>query len=88
MDKYFRMKPGSLDEPNIYLGTRVKLIELLNGVMEWSLSPSKYVQEAVKNLVTYVNDKLRECCKIYKTAVNPFVIGYEPTKDVTPKLDI
>ena len=88
MDKYFRMKPGSLDEPNIYLGTRVKLIELPNGVMEWSLSPSKYVQEAVKNLVTYVHDKLRECCKIYKTAVNPFVIGYEPTKDVTPKLDI
>ena len=49
--------------------------------------PSKYVQEEVNNVETYVKDKLEERWKISKTVVNPFPIGYEPTKDVTPKID-
>ena len=58
VDKYFGLKPGSLADPNIYLGARLKLMELLNGVMAWSLIPSKYVQEAVKNVETYVKENL------------------------------
>ena len=49
--------------------------------------PSKYVQEEVNNVETYVKDKLEERWKIPKTVLNPFLIGYEPTKDVTPKID-
>ena len=44
VDKYFGLKPGSLADPNIYLVARMKLMELPNGVMAWSLIPSKYVQ--------------------------------------------
>ena len=63
----------------------VKLMALPNGVMSWSLGPSKYVQEAVDNVEAYVEDNLRERWKIPKTAVNPYPIGYEPTKDMTPE---
>ena len=87
VDKYFGLKPGSLAVPNIYLGASVKLMELPNGVMAWSLIQSKYVQEALKNVETYVKENLRERWKIPKTAVNPFPIGYKPTEDVTPELD-
>ena len=87
VDKYFGLKPGSLADPNIYMGARVKLMALPNGFMEWLLSPSKYVQEAVNIVETYVKDKLREHWKIPKTSVNSFPIGYETTEDVTPELD-
>ena len=56
--------------------------------MSWYLRPSKYVQEAVKNVETYVKDKIAERWKIPKTAVKPFPIGYEPTKDVLPEIDL
>ena len=87
MDKYFGLKPGLLVDPNIYLGVRVKLMALPNIFMVWLLSPYKYVQESVKNVETYVKDKLRERWKIPKTEMNPFPIRYETTEDATPKLD-
>ena len=35
VNKYFGLKPVSLADPNIYLGARVKLMALPNGVMAW-----------------------------------------------------
>ena len=87
MDKYFGLKPGLLADPNIYLGARVELMALLNGVIVWSLRPSKYLHKLVKNVETYTEDKLGERWKIPKTAVNPIPIGYETTEDVTYELD-
>ena len=87
VDKYFRLKTGLLTDLNIYLGARFKLMALPNCIMAWSLIPSKYVQEAVKNVEAYVNDKLGELWKIPKMVVKPFPIGYEPTEDVKPELD-
>ena len=74
-------------DPNIYLGARVKFMELPNGVMVCSLSPSKYAQEALKNVETYVKENIEERWKIPKTAVNPFPIRYESAEDVIPELD-
>ena len=37
VDKYFGLKPVSLDDLNIYLGASVKFMILLNDVMAWSL---------------------------------------------------
>ena len=47
-------------DPSIYLGAKVKQMRMPNGVMAWSLSPSQYVQEAVKNTEIYVKEKLEE----------------------------
>jgi len=50
LDHYFAMKPGSICDPDVYLGTKVRLTVLPNGVVVWGLSSSKYVQEAIANV--------------------------------------
>ncbi len=49
IDKYFLLKPDSVGALNVYLGAKLKLMQLENGVWAWGLSPSKYVQEAIQN---------------------------------------
>ena len=56
IDKYFGLKPGSLQDPNHYLGARVRPMTMENGVVCWAISASQYVQEAVKN----VRDELKK----------------------------
>ncbi len=46
-NKYLPLKPSSVGDPDIYLGTKLKETRLPNGVMAWGLSPSKYVVQAV-----------------------------------------
>ena len=55
IDKYFPMKKGSIGDPDIYLGSKLRQVTLCNGVKAWSASPSKYVQEAVSNLESYLD---------------------------------
>ena len=43
LDKYFKMKPGSIGDPDVYLGATIKQMRLTNGVMAWASSPWKYV---------------------------------------------
>ena len=50
LDHYFQMKPGSIGDPDIYLGTKLKPTVLPNGVVAWGMSSSKYVKEAVTNV--------------------------------------
>eukprot|EP00978_Attheya_sp_CCMP212_P025454 scaffold81916_cov35-Attheya_sp.AAC.1 len=54
MDKFFPMKAGSKGSPDMYLGAKLREVKLPNGVYSWSLSPSKYVQEAVRNVKEYL----------------------------------
>jgi hypothetical protein len=57
IDKYFKMKPGSIGDPDIYLGAKLRQCTLPNGVHAWALSPSKYVQEAVKMVDQHLTAK-------------------------------
>jgi hypothetical protein len=50
LDKYFPMKPGLIGDLDIYLGTKLQQVELSNGVFAWSMSPSKYIKDAVRNV--------------------------------------
>jgi hypothetical protein len=45
---YLPLIPSSVGDPDIYLGAKLKLTGLTNGVMVWGLSPSKYIAQAVK----------------------------------------
>ena len=47
----FKMKPGSIDNPDIYLGVTIKQMRLANGVMAWASSPSKYVRTLVDAVI-------------------------------------
>jgi hypothetical protein len=49
IDKYLPLKPTSVGDPDIYLGAKLKETQLLNGIYAWGMSPSKYVDQAVKN---------------------------------------
>ena len=49
IDKVFKMKAGSIGDPDIYLGAKVKQMKMNNGVTAWAISPNQYVNEAVNN---------------------------------------
>ena len=57
LDYYFKLKPGSIGDPDIYLGAKLRKITLNNGVEAWGLSPSKYVQEAISNVEKWLDKK-------------------------------
>jgi hypothetical protein len=78
------MKPGSIGDPNFYLGAKLKRTTLGNGVVAWGLSASKYVQGAVLNVKNYL---AKEGRKLPNRAATPFVQGYRPETDVSPELD-
>ena len=50
---YFKMKDGSIGDPDIYLGGKLRKVAFPNSVEAWGISLSKYIQEAVKNVEGY-----------------------------------
>jgi hypothetical protein len=86
LDYYFKMKPGSLGDPDFYLGGKLRNIQLANGVWAWGISPSKYVQEAVRNVEEYIK-KTFNGRTLLKRAPTPFENDYAPELDTTPVLD-
>ena len=87
IDGYLPLKPSSVGDPDIYLGAKLKETRLPNGIYAWGLSPSKYVNQAVKNCQTHLTQKLNDKYKIPTRAENPFATGYCPDTDVTEPLD-
>jgi hypothetical protein len=75
INKFFPMKPGSIQAPDIYLGAKISKVRLPNQVEAWAMSPSKYIQEAVSNVEDYLT---REYCgrKLTHKVVTPFKSGY------------
>jgi hypothetical protein len=43
LDEYFKMKEGSIQVPNFYLGEKLEKTVLPNYVVAWSMSSIKYV---------------------------------------------
>ena len=85
--KFFKMKKNSIGDPDIYLGAKLRKVTLQNNVVAWSLSPSKYVQETVKNVKDHFK---RERAGLLwpKKAVTPFIRNYLPEMDITKELDL
>jgi hypothetical protein len=81
INKYLPLKPSSVDNPDIYLGAKLKETRLPNGVMAWGLSPSKYVIQAVKNCQLHLTEKLAGKYYIPARVDNPFPVDYDPSTD-------
>ncbi len=61
-------------------------MQLENGVWAWGLSPSKYVQEAMRNCKKYIGENLPKFYQLTWLAPNPFPTDYRPELDVSPEL--
>jgi hypothetical protein len=87
LDKYFKMKPGSIGDPKMYLGETLKKMKLENGVSAWATSPAKYVYASVENVEKYINDLGDDRWKLPKHCSNPFELNYEPEMDTSDVLN-
>ncbi len=76
-----------METPGIYLGTKLKLMQLDNPVWAWGISPSKFVRETVKNYKDCVSKHLPPQYRLPKLVPNPFPTKYEPVIDVSSELD-
>ncbi len=83
--KYFELKEESIGPPKIYLGGRVRKVELENGTQAWSFSSSQYVQAAVANVEKYVGKLDR--WNLPAKADTPMRTSYRSELDVSPELD-
>ena len=84
VDKYFPMKPSSIGPPKIYLGAKIGKVQLPNGVEAYAVSTSQYIQEAVRNVESYLEKKGMTLCK---AAGAPVTKDYRPELDTSPELD-
>ena len=50
VNKYFKLKPDSVGETDMYLGVKARPMKLDNGVWAWALIPSHYIQESCWNV--------------------------------------
>jgi hypothetical protein len=87
INNYLPLKPTSVGDPDIYLGAKLNKTQLPNGIYAWGMSPSKYVNQAVKSCQTYLSAKLNDKYKIPTRADNPFPTNYCPDTDATEPLD-
>ncbi len=86
IDTYFPLKPDSVDKLDVYLGVKLKLMQLENGVWMWGLSSSKYVQEAICNCKKYKEENLPKFYKLTHFAPNLFHTDHWPELDTYPEL--
>ena len=86
IDQFTKLKEGSLGDSDIYLGAKFKKVQISNDVWCWSLSQSKYVQEAVQNRQNHLKENYSGKYELFVNAPNPFPLGYKPDMDVSPLL--
>jgi hypothetical protein len=84
---YMPLKPSLVGDPAIYLGAKLKMTRLDNGIWAWGLSPSKYVAQAVKNFAKHLTDKLNNRFRLPQQADNPFPYDYCPELVLSKPLD-
>mgnify|MGYP001272535206 CR=1 FL=1 len=84
LGRYFELKESSIGPPKIYLGGQVRKVQLDNGVNAWAFSSSQYVQAAVKNVESYLEEQ--DKWKLPSNAETPMTTSYRPELDVTPVL--
>ena len=87
INMFFLLKPDSVGDPNMYLGSKIKYHKNPNGVWYWKMSPSKYVREACKNFKDNLSNNFDDKYKLPKQAPNPFVMGYESELDTSTLCD-
>ena len=85
LDNFFQMKPGSIGDPDIYLGAKLREVMLSNGVKCWSMLSAKYVKDAICNIKDYIEKNL-DSMKLMKKASHSWPSNYMAEDDESPEL--
>ena len=80
------MKDGSVGDLETYRGAKIKKMELTDEVKAWTLSSSKYIQDAMQNCKNYLAHSMNGR-KLTQKAPNPFPGDYDPDLDMTDVLN-
>jgi hypothetical protein len=86
LQKFYRLKEGSIGKPSTYLGAQIREHHLPDnpGKRIWSMSADKYLKEALYN----VENILRQDNLALPTKVStPLTSNYRPELDVSPILN-
>jgi hypothetical protein len=84
IDFYFKMKPDSKGDRDMYLGSKIRKFKMPNGVDAWVQSPSQYIQEVCKNMKHRIQKKYN--ASLPKNAPAPFPRDYISELDTTEEL--
>ena len=82
--RYFELKEESIGPPSIYLGGRLRKVDLANGASAWSFGSTQYVQQAVANVEAHMRTTRMS---LPKRAETPIPTDYRPELDSSPELD-
>ena len=84
--KSFKLNPGSVGDPDIYLGVKFKKISLENGLWAWAMSLARYFRDPFKNSGNYLLENMEGSqCIVPKREENSFAIGYCWEKSIKGK---
>ena len=86
LGRYFELKEESISPPKLYLGSRIRKVQLENGIECWAASSSQYIQAAVKNVEEYLGKDQNLKMKLPTRAETPLQTSYQPELDVSPEL--
>ncbi len=68
-------------------GCKISKTRLANNVLAWSISPLKYVDQAVKNYEKHLSGKMTGSYSLPLQAENPFPLDCSPELDTSDLLD-
>ena len=83
IDQVYKLKDGSVKEPDQYLGADVGKMDLANGTTAWYMSSDSYCKAALDNMEAWLEKKGERLPT--KTAC-VFPSNWKPELDVTPEL--
>ena len=86
LHKSFPLKLG-FSNPDMYLGAKLCKTRSHNGVWVWAMSPTKYVQEEVRNCAVHLLSNYGGKYKMQKKAENPFRMGCDQEFDTSSELE-
>jgi hypothetical protein len=85
--EYYKVKPGSDKEPDIYLGANVEKVQMPDGREVWATSPCNYIKNAIKTVEGLLVED-GEGYVLKNKAKNPFPMNYQPKLDVSNELGL
>ena len=85
IDKFVKMKTGSIGDPDVYLGAKVKPMKMNNDVTAWAISLNKYLHEAINSCEKWIQENMAEhkhSCR----ASNHFLTDHDTDLDTTDRI--